>query len=70
MGGSKFLFAVARPIHDSYSHTKFGWISSNGSGGESIKDRRSDGQTDGGDYNISFAFFKKSMGIIITLDPK
>ena len=25
-------------------------------------DRRTDGQTDGGDYNIPFAFFKKKRG--------
>ena len=48
---------VARLIHVSNSHTKFGWISSNGLGGDSITDRRTDGQTDGGDYNIPFAFF-------------
>ena len=46
---------VARPIHVSNSHTKFGWISSNGLGGGSI----TDGQTDGGDNNIPFAFLKK-----------
>ena len=36
--GQQF-FAVARPIHVSYSHTKFGWISSNGVG-DSITDGR------------------------------
>ena len=29
-GQAKDFFAVARPIHVSNSHTKFGWISSNG----------------------------------------
>ena len=51
-GGAKKKFDVARPIHVSNSHTKFGWISSNGLGGDSITDRR----TDRGDYNIPFAF--------------
>ena len=58
-GWAKKKFDVARPIHVSNSHTKFGWISSNGLGGENITDRRTDGQTDGGDYNIPFAFLKK-----------
>ena len=62
-GGAKKKFDVARPIHVSNSHTKFGWISSNGLGGDSITDRRTDGQTDGRtdgrDYNIPFAFLKK-----------
>ena len=57
-GGAKKKFDVARPIHVSNSHTKFGWISSNDLGGDSI----TDGQTDGGDYNIPFAFLK-SVGI-------
>ena len=43
--------AVAHPIHVSNSHTKFGWISSNGLGGDSM--------TDGGDCNIPDAFLKK-----------
>ena len=54
--GAKKNFNVARPIYVSNSHTKFGWISSNGLGGDSITDRRTDGRTDGGDYNIPFAF--------------
>ena len=45
---------VAHPIHVSNSHTKFGWISSNGLGGNSM--------TDGGDCNIPDAFLK-SVGI-------
>ena len=45
-GGAKKKFDVARPIHVSNSHTKFGWISSNGLGGDSITDRRTDGRTD------------------------
>ena len=47
--------AVARLIHVTNSHTKFGWISSNGLGGDSVRDRR----TDGGDCNIPDAFLKK-----------
>ena len=47
----------------SNSHTKFGWISSDGLGGDRVTDRRKDGQTegrtDGGDCNISTFFFKK-----------
>ena len=46
-GGAKIKFDVARPIHVSNSHTKFGWISSNGLGGDSITDRRTGGRTDG-----------------------
>ena len=54
-GAGQKYYAVTRPIHVSNSHTKFGWISSNNLGGDSITDR----QTDGGDYNIPFAFKKK-----------
>ena len=50
-GGEKI--AIARLIYVSNSHTKFGWISSNGLRGDSITDRR----TDGGDNDIPFAFF-------------
>ena len=42
-GRGKKKCAVARPIHVSNSHTKFGWISSNGLGGDSITDGRTDG---------------------------
>ena len=49
--------AVARLTHVSNSHTKFGWILSNGLGGDSV----TDGQTDWGDCNIPNAFLK-SMG--------
>ena len=35
--------AAAHPIHGSNSHTKFGWISSNGLGGDNITDRQQDG---------------------------
>ena len=38
--------AVAHPIHVSNSHTKFGWISSNGLGGDSVTDGRTDGRTE------------------------
>ena len=55
--------AVAHPIHVSNSHTKFGWISSNGLGGDSLTDgwtdRWTDRRTDGGDCNIPDAFLKK-----------
>ena len=66
---------VARLIHVTNSHTKFGWISSNGLGGDSVTDGRTDGRmdgrtdgrtdgwtdgrTDGGDCNIPDAFLKK-----------
>ena len=62
-GGAKKKCAVARPINVSNTHTKFGWISSNGLGGDSVTDRRTDGRTDrrtdGGDCNIPDAFLKK-----------
>ena len=51
--------AVARPIHVSNTHTIFGWISSYGLGGDSVKDERTDGRTNGGDCNIPDAFLKK-----------
>ena len=35
-GGAKIVFAVAQPIHVSNTHTEYGWISSNGLGGDSI----------------------------------
>ena len=44
-GGAKKKFDVARPIHVSNSHTKFGWILSNGLGGDSITDRRTEAIT-------------------------
>ena len=50
--------AVAHPIHVSNSHSKFGWISSNGLGGDSVTDRQMDRRTDGGDCNIPDAFLK------------
>ena len=31
---------------EQHTHTKFGWISSNGLGGDSVTDRRTDGRTD------------------------
>ena len=52
MGAGQKKCAVARPIHLSNSHTKFGWISSNGLGKNSVTDRRTGGRTDGGDCNI------------------
>ena len=41
-GGGAIKCAVAHPIHVSSSHTKFGRISFNGSGGDSITDRPMD----------------------------
>ena len=43
----------------SNSHTKFGLISPNGLGGDSVTDGLMDGRTDGGDCNIPDAFLKK-----------
>ena len=45
-GGGAIKIDGARPIHVSSSQTKFGWISSNESGGNSITDRQTDGQTE------------------------
>ena len=39
-GRGQKKFAFAHPIHVSNSHTKFGWISSNDLGGDSVTDRR------------------------------
>ena len=39
-GQGQKKIAVARPIYESNSHTKFGWISSNGLGGDSMTDGR------------------------------
>ena len=47
-GQGQKKYANARPIHLSNSHTKFGLISSNGLGGDSV--------TDGADCNIHDAF--------------
>ena len=44
-GGGAKKIAVALLIHVSCSHTKFGSISSNGLGGDSITDRRTDRRT-------------------------
>ena len=54
---------VARPIHVSNSHTKFGWISSNGLGGDIV----TEGQTEA--IAISPLLFKKKkcMGILMKL---
>ena len=52
-GGAKKKCAVARLIHVTNSHTKFGWISSNGLGGDSV----TDGQTEA--IAITDAFLKK-----------
>ena len=50
-GGAKKKCAIAHPIHVSNAHTKFGWILSNGLGGDRV--------TDGCDCNIPDAFLKK-----------
>ena len=52
--------AVARPIHVSNSHTKCGWFSSNGLGGDSLTDGRTEA------IAISPSLFKKKRGIINT----
>ena len=49
-GVGENICASARPVHVSNSHTKFGWISSNGFGGDSV--------TDGGDCNIPLIILK------------
>ena len=41
-GRGQEYFAIAHPIHGINSHTKFGWISSNGLGGDSITERQQD----------------------------
>ena len=46
--------AIAHPVNASISYTKFGWISPNGLGGDSVTDG-----LDGRDCNIPIAFFKK-----------
>ena len=48
--------AVARPIHVSYSHTKFGWISSIGLGGKcKHKEQTLKGMAHGkGQYTTSY----------------
>ena len=42
-GDKNCFVAVARPMHVSNSHNKFGLIWSNGLGGDSITDRPPDG---------------------------
>ena len=63
MGRAKNKRALARPTCVSKPLNKYGWILSSGLGGDSITDRRMDGQTDGqmdgGDNNIPDAFSKK-----------
>ena len=43
-GGAGPKCSVARPTHVSNLHNKFGWISSNGLGGDSVTDGRADGR--------------------------
>ena len=51
--------AVAHSIYVSNSHTKFGWIASNGLGGDRIWGRRTDGQR-----QLQYPLqFKKSVAI-------
>ena len=54
-GRGQKKYAVAHPIHVSNSHSKFGWISSNGLGGDSVTDGRRRLQYPG-------CFFKKAWG--------
>ena len=42
MGAEQTKCAVAHPIHVSNTHTKFGWISSIGLGGDSVIDGRAE----------------------------
>ena len=49
--------AAAHPIHVNKPRTKFGWISSNGLGGDSVKDGQRLMQ-------YPHRFFKKGVGII------
>ena len=53
-GGEPKQCAAVRHTHVSNSHTKFGWIWSNGSGGNSRKDGQTDGRTEV--INIPIAF--------------
>ena len=47
-------------VHVSNSHSKFGWILSNGLGGDSITEGRTDGRTDGRRrLKYPLRFFKK-----------
>ena len=64
MGWGQKKKYVARPIHVSNSHTKFGLILSNGLGGDSITDGRTDGQTEA--ITISSSPFLKKCGINIS----
>ena len=57
-GGGGKKCAVARPIHVSNFRTKFGWISSNGLGGDSLTDRR---------RRLQYPRFLKSVEIIKNL---
>ena len=70
--GPEKICAVTHPINVSNSHTKFGCISFNGLGGDSVTDVWTDVRTDRGTYrrtdgsncNITDAFLKKNVGII------
>ena len=44
-GGGAIVIAVARSIYVSVAHTRFGWISSNGLGEDSITDGRTEAIT-------------------------
>ena len=63
-GGAKKY--VARPIHVSNSHIKFGWISSYGLGGDSITDRRTDRRMEA--ITITPSFFSKKSVVGINID--
>ena len=61
--GAKKRCAVARLTHVTNSHTKFGWISSNGLGGDRVTDGRTDVQSDGlRRLQYPQRFFKKAWG--------
>ena len=54
--------AIAHPIHVSNSHTKFGWIWSNGLGGDSVTDGWTDSAWTDGRRRLQYPrrFFKKA----------
>ena len=62
LGGMSKKCADTHPIHVSNLHAKFGWISYNGLGGDSIMDRLMDGQTEAITITTSL-FLKKSLGM-------
>ena len=61
-GGAQKKIAVARTIHVSNSHTKFGLISSNGFGGESITEGRTQARVPY--YKLTRAFSSGELKIV------